>query len=48
MKETATINSIGIKDHNVGDLSSNRNLSDLVPRYGESCAKDGLTANLLY
>ncbi|MBQ4442530.1 MAG: hypothetical protein II899_10585 [Bacteroidales bacterium] len=48
MKETTTINSIQIKGHNVRNLSSNRNLSDHVLKYGESGTKDGLTANLSY
>ena len=48
MKETTTINSIGIKDRYVRNLSSNKNLSDYDPKYGEYGTKDGLTANLLY
>ena len=48
MKETTTINSIGIKDRYVRIPFFEQDLSDHVPRYGESCAKDGLTANLLY
>ncbi len=48
MKETTTINNIGIKDRYVWNLSSNRNLSDHARTNNKADNKDGLTANLLY